>query len=121
MTVKDAIDLIDSNKPNLYTEEMKVRWLDILDSQIHNDIIKTHKDWDGEEYERIGALSDTLIVPFPYDDLYIDYLKMKIDEENGDVTRYNNSRVMFNSSYDNFERFYNKNHLPVGVEHLSLY
>ena len=117
MTIKECIDLVDIIKPNQYSIEEKVRWLSYLDHTIINDVIKTHAGYDGryEEFEGYTAdrLGDRLIVESPHDRLYEAYLKMKIDEENGETARYNNSATMFNSYLLEYKKHYNKHHMPI--------
>ncbi len=117
MTIKDCIDIIDSNKPNQYTITDKVRWLSFIEEIIINDVLKTHEGYDGRYDEFTGYSDDkisvTLIVPSPYDRLYTAYLKMKIDEENGETARYNNSAVMFNTYLTEYKKHYNKTHMPL--------
>lgn len=119
MTIKDCIDIVDSLKPNQYTMKEKVMWLSFIEEIIINDVLKTHEGYDGrydlfEGYSE-DKLSVTLIVQSPYDRLYTAYLKMKIDEENGEVNRYNNSMVMFNSYMSEYRKHYNKTHMPLSV------
>lgn len=121
MTIKEAIDRADELKPNQFSEELKLAWLNNLDAQIHDEIIKTHEGWDGEEFVPYEEDTQILIVPFPYEEVYTAYLKMKIDDENGDTQRYQNSVTMFNAHYDAWAKEYNKKHLPIGMKHLRLY
>ena len=119
MTIKDCIDIVDSLKPNQYTMKEKVMWLSFIEEIIINDVLKTHEGYDGrydlfEGYSE-DKLSVTLIVQSPYDRLYTAYLKMKIDEENGEVNRYNNSMVMFNSYMSEYRKHYNKTHMPLSA------
>lgn len=117
MTIKDCIDIVDNLKPNQYTIKDKVMWLSFIEEIIINEVLKTHEGYDGrydlfEGYTE-DKLSVTLIVPSPYDRLYTAYLKMKIDEENGETARYNNSMVMYNSYMSEYRKFYNKTHMPI--------
>ena len=117
MTIKDCIDIVDNLKPNQYTIKDKVMWLSFIEAIIINEVLKTHEGYDGrydlfEGYSE-DKLSVTLIVPSPYDRLYTAYLKMKIDEENGETARYNNSMVMFNTYMTEFRKHYNKTHMPL--------
>ena len=119
MTIKECIDIVDNNKPNQYTIKEKVMWLSFIDEFIINEVLKTHEGYDGrydgfEGYSE-DKLSVPLIVPSPYDRLYTQYLKMKIDEENGETTRYNNSMVLYNSYMLEFRKYYNKTHLPLSA------
>lgn len=60
-------------------------------------------------------LSVKLLVPFPYDELYVAYLKAKIDEENGETARYNNSAATFNGMLQDFQKAYHRDHMPKSV------
>ena len=117
MTIKDCIDIVDNLKPNQYTIKDKVMWLSFIEEIIINEVLKTHEGYDGrydlfEGYSE-DKLSVALIVPSPYDRLYTAYLKMKIDEENGETARYNNSMVMYNTYMMEFRKYYNKTHMPL--------
>ena len=117
MTIKDCIDIVDNIKPNQYTIKEKVMWLTFLEHIIINEILKTHEGYDGS-YDNFEGYSEEkltipLIVPSPYDRLYTAYLKMKIDEENGEVTRYNNSSTLYNSYMLEYRKYYNKTHMPL--------
>ncbi len=117
MTIKDCIDRVDNIKPNQYTIREKVMWLSFIEKSIINDVLKTHEGYDGryDSFEGYSEdkLSVTLVVPFPHDELYVEYLKMMIDKENGEIARYNNSAVSFNSYMTEYKKHYNKTHMPL--------
>ena len=117
MTIKECIDIVDDLKPNQYSIKVKVMWLSFIDEIIINDVLKTHKGYDGRYDNFTGYSEDKLSVPLivesPYDRLYTAYLKMKIDAENGETTRYNNSAGLFNSYMMEYRKFYNKTHMPL--------
>lgn len=117
MTIKECIDLVDNVKPNQYGIEDKVEWLSYLDGTIINDVLKTHEGYDGRYDDFMGyssdRLSEPLVVQSPYDRLYTAYLKMKIDEENGETARYNNSASLFNAYLLDYKKYYNKTHMPL--------
>ncbi len=117
MTIKDCIDIVDNLKPNQYTIKDKVTWLSFIEEIIINEVLKTHEGYDGryDDFEGYSEdkLSVPLIVPSPYDRLYTAYLKMKIDEENGEVARYNNSMVLYNTYVSEYRKYYNKTHMPL--------
>jgi hypothetical protein len=124
MTIKECIDRVDNVKPNQYSDEDKVRWLSFLDGIIINDVIKTHEGYEGQYDEFVGYTADKMTVPLiaepPYDAMYEAYLKMKIDEENGETARYNNSATMFNSYMEAYKKHYNKTHMPLQNNTLKL-
>jgi hypothetical protein len=119
MTIKDCIDIVDNIKPNQYTIKEKVMWLSFIEEIIINEVLKTHEGYDGRYDDFEGytedKLSVSLVVQSPYDRLYTAYLKMKIDEENGETTRYNNSAALYNTYMMEYRKYYNKTHLPIDV------
>ena len=121
MTIKECIDTVDNIKPNQYETKEKVLWLSFIDEIIINDVLKTHEGYDGRYDDFAGysedKLSIPLIVPSPYDRLYTAYLKMKIDGENGETARYNNSAAMFNTYMMEYRKHYNKTHMPLTNGH----
>lgn len=125
MTIKECIDLVDSVKPNQYSIEDKVHWLSFIDHVIINDVIKTHEGYEGEYDDFDGYSADKLgqglVVGKPYDSLYVAYVKMKIDEENGETARYNNTATLFNSYLTVFKKYYNKTHLPLQENKMKIF
>ena len=126
MRIEECINRVDASKPNHYGTDEKVRWLSYLDASIQRDIIDNYEHpVEKEETEEFTGyspedLSVELLVPFPHDELYVSYLKAKIDEANGEAARYNNSASTFNTLLENFEKHYNKTHMPKR-KHMSIY
>jgi hypothetical protein len=46
--------------------------------------------------------------------MYIRWLESQIDYYNGEIARYNNSMMMFQTAYDAYQRYYNRSHMPLG-------
>jgi hypothetical protein len=140
MNIQECINRVDSVKPNQYSIEDKVRWLSYLDGSIQKEIFDRYEQppeeketkiiiiyGDSEETESNeeeakeftgyspDRLSDALLVPFPYDELYVAYLKAKIDDENGETARYNNSASTFNGMLQEFQKAYHRDHMPKSV------
>jgi hypothetical protein len=119
MTIIEAINLIDSLKPNTYSIPDKVRWLSNLDWMIKTEIIDTHE---GAEEKTFGGYTEEtpfdtpLLVSAPHEDVYIKWLETQIDYVNGEYGRYNNSMTAFNSAYSTFSNYYNRTHMPKGTE-----
>ena len=117
MTIIEAINKIDNLKPNSYIQQDKVKWLSILDGIIKKEIIDTHEGAESvvfNGYEAETPLATELLVPAPYDDVYVKWLEAQIDYANGETAKYNNSMVMYNTAYSAFERYYNRTHMPKG-------
>ncbi len=115
MTILEAITQIDTVKPNGYGQTEKIKWLSELDGIVKAEVIDTHEG--GENVSFSGytdetALTTKLLVPFPYDNIYIRYLEMQIDYANGEYGKYNNSMIMYNTAYSAYQSYYNRTHKP---------
>lgn len=115
MTIIEAINRVDTVKPNSYKQPEKIKWLSELDGLIKKEIIDTHEG--GENVTFSGYtdevdLATVLLVPAPYDEIYIRYLETQIDYANNEYNKYNNSMAGYNTAYVTFERFYNREHKP---------
>ena len=116
MTIIEAVNKIDALKPNNYTTENKVAWLSTMDGIIKKDIIDTHEGADTvvfNGYDSNTPIDTVLLVPDPYDDIYVRWLEAQIDYSNGEYGRYGNSMTMYNAAYANYERHYNRNNMPI--------
>lgn len=116
MTLIEAINRIDLIKPNTLERLEKTRWLSTLDGIIKSMIIDTHEG--GESVEFKGYDEDTdpttvLLVPAPFDEIYLFWLESKINYWNGEYERYQNSMIMYNTAYAAFEQHYNLTHRPL--------
>lgn len=116
MTINDAITEIDTIKPNQYPDELKVRWLSVLEGKIIDEIILTHQLAEVVEFNgySIDDMETELIVPDTYADVYIYYLMAMIDATNNEGTRYSSSMQQFNSAWQDFANYYNRNNMPIG-------
>lgn len=117
MRIIDAIGRIDRLKPNGYAVQDKTWWLSTLDGRIYTEIIEPHEG--GEDIVFSGYKEDAdptteLLVPMPYDNVYIYWLEAQIDYANGEYNKYSNSMSMFNEAYGAYEKYYNRTHMPKG-------
>lgn len=117
MTIIEAINQIDSLKPNTYSQSDKVRWLSVLDGRVKAEIIDTHEgavDTAFNGYNEETPLDTELLIPYPHDEVYTLWLEAQIDYADNEYGRYNNSMAMFNTTYSAYERYYNRNNMPKG-------
>ena len=80
-------------------------------------IIDTHEGGEAITFNGydVNTPNDTeLLVPAPYDDIYVRWLEAQIDYSNADYGRYSNSMTMYNAAYSAYERYYNRNNMPLG-------
>ena len=117
MTIIEAINTIDNLKHNTYSQHDKVAWLSRLDFMIKRLIIDTHEG--GEDvaftgYDGNGDLNVEMLVPAPFDEVYLRWLEAQIDYANGEYDKYNNAILMYQAAYDGYANYYNRNHMPKG-------
>ena len=124
MTIMEAISRIDILKPNSYTEHEKILWLSTLDGIIKKEIIDKHEGYKDVTFNGYtGDLSTTteLLVPPPYDDIYLKWLEMQMDYTNGEYGKYNNSMAVYNAAYEAYSKYYTRNHMPLSKGNRFIY
>jgi hypothetical protein len=117
MKIIEAINRIDSLKHNTYTESDKLEWLSRLDAMVKKHIIDTHEGDDGVVftcYDDSTDIHTELLVPAPYDEVYLRWMEAQIDYHNGEYDKYNNAIDMFNTAYEGYQNYYNRTHMPKG-------
>lgn len=116
MTIIEAINRLDELKFNTYTQDDKVEWLSRLDSAVKLQIIDNHVGAENisfSGYNKDTPLNTVLLVPAPYDEVYLRWMEAQIDYHNGEYDKFNNSIVMYNTAFDNYQKYYIRTHKPV--------
>lgn len=119
MKIIEAINKIDSLKRNTYSQPEKLEWLSRVDWMVKKHIIDTHEGAEEVSFNGYNDLTDLnteLLVPAPYDELYLRWMEAMIDFHNGEYGKYNNAVDMFNTSYSNYQNYYNRTHMPKGKQ-----
>jgi hypothetical protein len=116
MTINDVITEVDTLKPNQISDEIKVRWLSVLEGKIIDEIILTHRLSEIVEFNgyTIDDMNTELIVPDTYADLYKYYLYAMIDATNNEAARYANSMSLYSQAWQDYANYYNRNNMPIG-------
>ena len=122
MTIAEAIELCDNQKPNAYSDEDKIHWLSKLDQMIFDEIVSRHEG--GKEgfagYSEEADGEEQLLAEDAYADMYVKWLFAQIDFANAEISRYNNSMAMFNALYDGFARSYTRRHMPKQTAYIDV-
>jgi trehalose utilization protein len=116
MTIIEVIDRLDSLKHNTYSQKDKVLWLSKLDWMVKKQIIDTHEGAEATSFNGYTDETDVntkLLVPAPYDEVYLRWMEAQIDYLNGEYDQYNNAIIMFNADFEAYAAYYNQNHRPV--------
>lgn len=110
MTVEQAISEVDNLSVNYsYDEVVKTSWLSSLDAEIAMNVTFTSPP----NYEYPKDKSVTLLVPFPYDDIYVLWLKAKMSFFNDELDLYNNFAYAANARLDEFKDYYIRKNKPL--------
>lgn len=115
MTIQEVLTNVDEKKPNAIDDGIKLSWLNEIEETIYKEIILTHEDGEEKKYRTININSDyetELLAESPYSRLYEEYIMSKIDFQNAEWERYNNTVEQFNESYEEYAAYYNRNHMP---------
>ena len=137
MTPNKAIETVDRLKPNSYSEEDKLRWINELDGNVkllvfqwdekykkeveaqykneeiteeaYNEIINKMKP-----YAYPDDMDTELLIPAPFEDVYALYIEAQIDYYNREYANYNNSAMMFEARYSEYRKAYIREHAVRG-------
>lgn len=114
MVLDKLLTRIDQQKPNAYTRQEKIAWVNDLDGMVKTKVIDTHEDGEDVSFtEYTDESGDAeLLIPAPFDSIYLYWLEAKIDYANAEYGKYNNSMGMYNTMWSEFTRWYNRKHLP---------
>ena len=117
MTIQQVIDTVDSTKPNAFSYEQKVAWLSEVDHQAYREILSKHEGMT-EGYVFEGYTKDTppdtvLLIPDVYAEVYEHAIARKMDHKYGELDKYENDNMLFNSLYQTFWDYWTRTHRPL--------
>ena len=111
MTIEQARSAADGLRNNLIDRDVKKRMLSELDGRIYYEIMNAYgKEGEFEGYSPTTPNDRELLVPYPYDSLYIAYLEQELERLSGELQRYNNASVLFNERYGAFSAWWMRTH-----------
>ncbi|MBE6812166.1 MAG: hypothetical protein E7523_04715 [Ruminococcaceae bacterium] len=116
MTIRQAIARFDTLYPNEIPYEQKLAWLSELDGIVYEEILSFYKEAPPTAFTGyiLATPGDSqLLVPFPYDKIYIEYLSSKTELVRGNAERYNNAATLYANTFDAFAADYNRTHTPL--------
>lgn len=110
MTIMEAISAADKIKPNQFDNVIKTMWLSELDGRIKYEIIDS-QGTNGDTAVVYEANSDaTLLVPTPYDSIYIYWIIWHIEDALNEQGNANNTYTKFENTFEAFKRWYIRTH-----------
>lgn len=116
MTIMQIISQLDAQLPNTASPEAKIGWLSRVDQQVKKEILDTHENTvEFSGYTEDTPVDTVLLIPAPYDECYIRYMEAMIHYALGEMSRYKNAMMLFNTVYMAFSDYYNRTHAPVNA------
>ena len=111
MTPNKVIETVDRLKPNAYSEEDKLRWINELDGQVQSLVMQNDKVF---QYSYPEDMDKELLIPAPFDNVYCLYLEANIDYHNREYANYNNAAMMFEAQFSEYKKAYIREHRAKG-------
>lgn len=107
MTVYEAIAKVKDRKPNAYSDESLNDWLNECEAMVQRELFLTVPD-EIVQYKFPEDRDKELILPKPYDALYVTYIIMMIQYNQEEWGAYNNSQAMFTAQYQGAQGYFNR-------------
>lgn len=113
MKIYEAINMVNDIKPNAFGENQKVFWLNALEQSLALEVFLMSP----AEAAQLKLTPDDkdaeMLLMSPYDDLYVMWLAAKIDEANGEYSKYQNSMQTYTVRRDEFVCWFCNRYDPV--------
>lgn len=113
MKLLEAIAEFDARQYNTVDHDQKVKWLEQVDYRIFGQIISTHENPAITEFAGYDGDNVDLLAPEPYSAMYIWWLESQVHLMNKEYNEYNNAILLYNKEYEDYARWYTRNHLPL--------
>lgn len=95
MTIKGLIDKVKEEKPNTFTDEKLLSFINEIETEVAEQLCE-----DFTPYTTVNTT--TLLCPAPYDKLYDSYLKAMIDRANEEYESYSNNQAQHTQDFKDF-------------------
>lgn len=106
-TLQQALTRIDAICPNAWDETAKLLWLNECESMIQTRILGTAPE-QCITYNADTDRSTKLLVPAPFDRLYVYYVIAMCDYAAHETAHYTDSMMLFNAALDEYAKWYQR-------------
>ena len=106
-TLQQALSRIDAICPNAWDETAKLLWLNECESMIQTRILGTAPE-QCITYDADTDRSTKLLVPAPFDRLYVYYVIAMCDYAAHETAHYTDSMMLFNAALDEYAKWYQR-------------
>lgn len=102
MTIRELINKISDEKPNSFSEAKLISFVNEVEAEVAEELHMDKEDVPVYVYEHDEDLDKVLLIPAPYDRLYISYVKAMIDYTNEEYDSYANNQAQHVQDYRDF-------------------
>ena len=117
MTLQEVLSTTDELKANMMSEATKIRFISEIEGRVHQEILMKHEHTEEEEtlpvYDDNTDPSTMMLVPAPYDMLYVYWLMSKIDMLNQEPEKEYNNMARFEKAYGELCDYWRREHMPI--------
>ena len=110
---KAVTEYMKVNEVSREEAEANVEFREIKYKEAKEHIETTRNDIFFNGYDDSTDLQTELLIPAPYDEVYLRWMEAQIDYYNGEYDKYNNAIIMFNTAFEAYQKHYNSAHKPV--------
>ena len=111
MKLKNVISRVDGMKPNAFSNEVKVGWVNELENMVQTEIFLLAPE-EMVEYTWEENAESELLIRAPYSKLYWIYLHAMIDFTHGEYEKYSQTMQMFNAWLQEYQIWYARTFRP---------
>ena len=111
-----VVEYMKVNEVSREEAEKNVVFQEIKYKEAKEHIEATRNDISFTGYDSLTDLQTELLVPEPYDEVYLRWMEAQIDYYNGEYEKYNNAIEMFNTAFNSYQNYYNRTHKPKGKQ-----
>lgn len=124
MTINEVIAKCDFIYANTIDNKEKIYLLSQLDGRVKTDILDKYESTEEAEfsgYTESTAQNTVLMVPFPFDNIYVSWLVAHMYLLMEERNKYNDWLNIFNAEWDSYARYYAQNHKQKSPDHFTYF
>lgn len=107
MIVSEALEKVKERKPNAYNDRTLLEWLNEIEARVQRELLDTAPEGIFT-YSIEENMEAELLLPKPYDVLYLHYIIAMIEFNQQEYEAYNNTVELANSTFSAAQKYYNE-------------
>ena len=123
MKIHEVIAQVNAMRDNNMPNHTKIAWLQNVDRTIYEELIRGREGQDQVEYPTYGDkdLNKELLVPSPYDMLYVYRLESEVCYSYGEIKKQANALIRYNELISSYAAKYIREHRQVDTARAVYY